>query len=299
VRRTAVRLLVLAVLAAGAAAAVARAATIDKVVVGVSGRNATQGFSPSLYVEVMVEPDYTKVDFDGDSGNWAGPPYRSTTNPNLGGMSKAGWTVYFDKGRTVKQAQTGHFVQSWAPFQAATIDVPHVVGQTRVATIKGDWLLTKGPGDHNVQFEGVLSFPLCRGVVVSAEFSFIEPFTDTDNLGGQIRVYPSIGDKDALSWNRDKAILAPSFIALLGYLPAARITPANILRKAGDTSHQIAGRVEDCTGAAMPGVTVRTGKVSGRADARGIFDLRVPKAGDYAVTATAGGGTARKTLHAG
>ena len=44
--------------------------------------------------------------------------------------------------------------------------------------IKGDRRLTEGPGGHNTQFEGVLSFPLCKGVVVSAEFAFLEPFTD-------------------------------------------------------------------------------------------------------------------------
>jgi hypothetical protein len=61
-------------------------------------------------------------------------------------------------------------------FQAATIDVSHVVGDTRVAIIKGQWLLTKGPGDHNTQFESVLSFPLCRSVVTSAEFALLDPF---------------------------------------------------------------------------------------------------------------------------
>lgn len=119
-----------------------------------------------------------------------------------------------------------------------------------------------------------------------------------DCPGGQFRVYPSIGDKDAFSWNRDKTILAPAYIALLGYLPAARIAPVDILKPAGSTTHTVAGEVRDCSGAPMPSVLVRTGKISGRTDERGIFNLRVPGPGDYKVTVTAGGATAQKTLHA-
>lgn len=292
--RRAARLVLLAGLVAAVTVPVALAETIDHVVVGVPGRNDTRGFSSKLFVEVMVEKEYQKVDFDGDSGNWLGPPYHSTTNPNLGGRATVSWTVYFDKGLSVDQAMAKHFIQGWARFQEASIDVSHVVGQTRVAVIKGQWRLTKGPGDHNTQFEGVLSFPLCRRVVTSAEFAFLEPFADADGLGGQYRVFPSVGDKDAFSWNRDNAILAPLHIALKGYLPAASITagPPNVVTP-NSNPRTIVGIVRDCTGAPMPSVPIHTGKIKGRTNGRGFYVLHVRKGGDYVVIATAGGGSAR------
>jgi hypothetical protein len=292
VNRRATRFVLVAGLAAAIAVPAVLAATIDDVVVGVPGRNDTRGFSQKLFVEVMTEDEYTKVDFDGDSGNWLGPPYHSTLNPNLGGRANASWSVDFDKGLSVEQAQAKHFVQGWAPFQEASIEVPHVVGQTRVAIINGQWRLTKGPGDHNNQFEGVLSFPLCKRVVVSAEFAFLDPSTDVDNLGGQYRVQLSVGDKDAFSWNRDTAILAPTHVALKGYLPAASITADRPnVQTANADPHEIVGFVRDCTGAVMPSVPVHSGKISGRTNGRGFYLLHMRKAGTYRVKASAGGGT--------
>ena len=292
--RRAMRLVLVAGLAAAVAVPAVVAATIDDVVVGVPGRNDTRGFSPRLYVEVMTSDEYAKVDFDGDSGNWLGPPYVSTSTPNLGGRAHASWSVYFDKGLTVDQAQAKHFVQGWAPFQAATIEVPHVVEQTRVAIIDGKWLLTKGPGDHNTEFEGVLSFPLCKRVVVSAEFAFLEPSTDVDNLGGQYRVKLTVGDKDAFSWNRDTAILAPTHVALKGYLPAAHVTAGRPTATTPNSDpHTIVGEVRDCTNAPMPGVPVHAARARGTTNGRGVYVLHPGRAGTYRVTATAGGGTVR------
>jgi hypothetical protein len=286
------RVVLAAVLAAAAVAPLAAAETTDDVVVGVAGRNDTRGFSQKLYVEVMTSSEYEKVDFDGDSGNWIGPPYHSTLHPELGGTSKASWRVDFDKGLSVQQAQAKHFVQGWAPFQAATIDVPHVVGQTRTAIIKGDWRLTKGPGDHDTQFEGVLSFPLCKKVVVSAEFAFLEPFTDSDNLGGQYRVQLSVGDKDAFSWNRDTAILAPTHVALKGFLPASTVSAGRPSATTPNSDpHELVGLVYDCTHALMPGVPVHSGKIHALTNGRGFYVLHMRKAGRYRVTAVAGGGT--------
>ena len=283
------RIALVAVLAGAVAVPLALAETIDNVVVGGGGRNATHGFSPSLYVQVMVEKEYTKDSFDGDSGSWVGPPYRSTTNPKLGGTAKANWSVYFDKGISVEQAMAKHFIHGWAPFSAETVQVPHVVGTTRVAVIKGSYRLTKGPGDSNAQFEGVLSFPLCRGVVTSARFSLLEPYSITDGLGGQFRVIEQIGDKDALSWNRDAAALAPAYVALKGFLPAAHVTAqhpsANPLT--------ITGVVSDCSGARMPGVLVRVGRATVHANATGVYVVRVKKPGTYVVVVEAGGGSAR------
>ena len=278
------RFVLLVGLVAAVAVPLAVAATIDRVVVGVPGRNDTRGFASKLYVEVMVEDEYQKVDFDGDHGNWLGPPYHSTSNSNLGGRAKVSWTVYFDKGLSLEQAMAKHFTQGWPRFQEASIDVPHVVGQTRVAVIKGQWRLTLNPADHSTQFEGVLSFPLCKRVVTSAEFSLLDPFEDADGLGGQYRVFPSVGDKDAFSWNRDTAILAPLHVAVDGYLPAASITagPPNVVI-ANQPPHEITGFVRDCTGVGMPSVPVHTGKIKVRTNARGFYLIRAPKAGNYVV----------------
>src|SRR5207237_2671456 len=160
------------------------------------------------------------------------------------------------------------------------------------------WRLTKGPGDHDTEFEGVLSFPLCKRVVASAEFAFLDPSTDVDNLGGQYRVKPSVGDKDAFSWNRDTAILAPLHVAVDGYLPAASITagPPNVVI-ANQPPHEITGFVRDCTGVGMPSVPVHTGKIKVRTNARGFYLIRAPKAGNYVVIATGGGATVRRQVH--
>ena len=292
------RFVLLAGLVASVAVPLALAATIDRVVVGVPGRNDTRGFSSKLYVEVMVEDEYQKVDFDGDSGNWLGPPYYSTLNQNLGGRAKASWSVYFDKGISVEQAMTKHFVQGWERMQEFRIEVPHVVNDTRVAVITGQWRLTKGPGEHNTQFEGVLSFPLCKRVVASVEFAFLEPFTEDTGLGDFFRVYPSVGDKDAMSWNQNVATLAPQYVAVDGYLPAASITagPPNVVI-ANQPPHEIAGLVRDCTGVGMPSVPVHTGKIKVRTNARGFYLIHAPKAGNYVVIATGGGATVRRHVH--
>jgi hypothetical protein len=285
-------LLLVAGLVVAVAVPAAIADTIDKVVVG--GRDATRGLSAKLYVEVLVEPNYQKVSFDGDSGTWQGPPYHSTKNPNLGGHASVSWTAYFDRGISVANAMAKHFTHGWPKFQAATIDVPHVVNQTRVAIINGQWLLTKNPGINSTQFEGVLTFPLCRRVVASVEFDFLEPFQAVDNLGGQYRVTLPIGDKDAFSFNRDNAILAPTYVALDGYLPAASITagPPNVVLP-NSPRHTITGFVRDCTGALMPSVPVHAGSVKGRTNGAGLYVLHLPKAGYYRVVATAGGATVR------
>jgi hypothetical protein len=276
--------LAIALLAAAAAPA-AWAGHIDRVVVGEPGRNDTAGFSPALSVEVMVENDYKKVDFDGDHGNWLGPPYHSTTNSMLGGQAKVSWTVYFDRGLTVKQAIDKHLIHKWAKFQAARIEVPYVVKSVRVAKIAGQWLLTKGPEASTAQFEGVLAFPLCHGVVAAVEFDFLEPFTDDAGSGAQYRVYTQLGDKGATTWNQEHATLAPTYVALDGYLPAAQVT-------AHAAGRVISGAVRDCSGASMPSVPIKAGSTSGHAGPTGTYTLRAANSGTYRVTATAGGATA-------
>jgi hypothetical protein len=46
--------------------------TVERVQVGVSGRNATRGLSPALYVDVPVVADYREARFDGKQGAWTG-----------------------------------------------------------------------------------------------------------------------------------------------------------------------------------------------------------------------------------
>jgi hypothetical protein len=280
--------LLLSLTAAAVATSSVEAAHIDRVVVGEPGRNSTEGFSPALVVEVMPESGYVSQGFDGDHANWVGPPYHSTANSKLGGRASTSWSVYFDRGLSLGAAIKRHLIHGWAPFLGAAIAVPHVVGSTKVAAIKGKWLLTKAPEDLTAQFEGVLSFPLCHGVVASVEFDFLEPFSDDAGSGAEYRVYTTTGDKGATVWNKAAAELAPAHVALGGYLPAARVT-------ARANGRHILGTVTDCSGAPMPGARVATGAVTRTADATGHYVLPVTGPGKYVVTATAGGGTARST----
>jgi Carboxypeptidase regulatory-like domain len=110
--------------------------------------------------------------------------------------------------------------------------------------------------------------------------------------------YAAPSDKDAMSWNHDNAVLAASFIAVDGYLPAGKVTagPPNV-HIANQPPHAIAGFVTDCSGAPMPGVPVHAAKARTTTNARGFYLLRMPKAGHYVVVATGGGATLRRRVH--
>src|SRR5690349_19190583 len=69
-------------LTALAAASVGLAAgPVERVKVGVTGRNATEGLSAALYVDVPVVADYRQSTFDGEQGDWQGPDYTATRKP--------------------------------------------------------------------------------------------------------------------------------------------------------------------------------------------------------------------------
>lgn len=272
----------------------ATAATTDRVQVGRPGQNATAGFPLGLYTTVTVLPKYRALGrFDGESRNWAGPAYRAASG--LGDRpSTIDWQVTFV--RTGSAAAAARGALGGQPFPVAErpqVRIPHRVGARVVGSIPAAALLTKAPGDNNAQYVSTLAFPLCRGLFATATFSLMNPGSEygTDSSDTFL-----VDGTPAKTWNHDRALEALAQVALVGHLPAGRVTA----RAAG---RAVSGTVRDCRGDAMAGIEVRL--ASGRATvartkatANGSYRLNAPGPGSYrvevALTVTGKGGSATR-----
>jgi len=271
----------------------ATAATKDRVQVGRPGQNATAAFPLGLYTSVSLLPKYRALGrFDGESRNWAGPPYRSSSG--LGSASTLDWQVTFVRAGSAAAAARGALALDWPVAERPQVRVPHQVGARVVGAIPAAALLTKGPGDNNAQYESVLAFPLCGGLFVTASFSLLSPGSDYASGPDDAFLVDGV---PARQWNHDRALEALAQVALEGHLPLGRLTA----RAAG---RAVTGTVRDCRGDAMAGIDVRL--LSGRAvvartkaAANGTFRLSAPRPGSYrvevaqTVTGKGGSGTRR------
>ncbi|NUT54430.1 MAG: carboxypeptidase regulatory-like domain-containing protein [Thermoleophilia bacterium] len=268
----------------------AAAATKDRVQVGRPGQNATAGFPLGLYTSVTVLPKYRALGrFDGESRNWAGPQYRSTSG--LGGRpSTIDWQVTFVRAGSAGAAARGSLTLAWQVAERPQVRVPHRVGTRVVGSIPAATLLTRGPGDNSAQFESALAFPLCRGLFATAKFSLLNP--GSIHTGDPSDTF-AVDGTPAQTWNHDRALEALAQVALEGHLPLGRVTA----RAAG---RAVTGTVRDCRGDALAGIAVRL--LSGRATvarakatATGSYRLNAPGAGTYRVevaqTVTGKGGS--------
>lgn len=272
----------------------ATAATTDRVQVGRPGQNATAGFPLGLYASVTLLPKYRAVGrFDGESRNWAGPAYR--TSSGLGGRpSTIDWQVTFVRAGSAAAAARGAL--GGAPFPVAErpeVRVPHRVGTRVVGSIPAAALLTKAPGDNNAQYESVLAFSLCRGLFATTKFSLMNPGSEYGSDPSDPSDAFLVDGVPARTWNRDRALDALKQVALVGHLPPGRVTA----RAAG---RAVSGAVRDCRGDPMAGIDVRL--VSGnttvartRVAANGSYRLTAPDPGSYrvevALTVTGKGGS--------
>lgn len=276
------------VLAAGAGAAARD--TVDHVRVNGGGRNSTNSFSTTLYVDVALVSGYTRRSFDGDEGNWDGPGYHASLKPSLAGATHLGWGVAFDlASRSSLEDFAKHYALdfgSWRVLQEAPRAIPHVIGGKQVGTIKGLMLLTQAPGDNAAGFDSAVSFPLCKGVIAAAHFSTLTPTSNSPNPFG---TYLVDDGTDVQVWNRDHISAALDGVVVNGYLPAARLT-------ATVRGRTVQGRVSDCIGDPMPGVAVKVGKTRTVTSASGGYVARVTRPGSYVVSVSAGGGSARRTV---
>jgi hypothetical protein len=261
-------------------AAAAAAGVTGRAQVGVSGRNDTRGYSPALWVYLDSPQSYRKgCCTDVDSGEWLGPRFQASDNPSLAGDSSIGWRAVFDRrAGSAASVARANLVQRWPTAATESIAVPHLVGKAKVGTLAGSAILTTAPGT-SAQVEGALAFPLCPGLHVVATFGALKPFAGPTGTGGMYQV----NGVDAPTWNRQQVDAALHGVSLVGYLPVKSVTAA----RAGGT---IAGRVTDCVGHPMPGVTVSAGGAHAKTDSTGRY--RLSAAGAVSVVVNAGGATA-------
>jgi hypothetical protein len=273
--------LALAVLLLLVFAAAAAAGVTGRARVGIAGRNDTRGYSAALWVNLDSPQTYRKgCCTDVDSGEWLGPRYQASDNASLAGDSSIAWRAVFDRrGGSAVAVARANLVQRWPTASTESITVPHLVGTLKVGTLAGTAIVTKAPASSSAQVEGALAFPLCPGLHVVANFDALKPFAGPTGTGGMYEV----NGVDAATWNRQQVESALHGVSLVGYLPVGHVTAA----RAGGA---IAGRVTDCVGHPMPGVTVRAGSAHAKADGAGRY--RLAAAGAVSVVVSAGGTTA-------
>jgi hypothetical protein len=275
-------------LAGGAWAAAGN--TVDHVRVNGAGRNSTNTFSTTLFVDVGLVSGYTRQSFDGDSGDWNGPGYHASLKPTSTGATHMGWGVAFDlASHTSLENFAKQFALdfgSWRILQEGPRSIPHMVGGKKVGTINGLMLLTQAPGDTASAFDSAVAFPLCKGVIVAAHFSTLTPPT---NSAGPNGAYLVDDGSDVQAWNRNHITDALDGVVLNGYLPVSRLS-------AVARGRTVRGVVSDCVGHPMPAVAVKVGPTRAVTTATGAYSAHVARPGSYLVTVSAGGGSARRTV---
>lgn len=257
--------------------------SVERVQVGVSGRNATVGLSPALFVDVPVVAGYRQTKFDGEQGDWQGPDYHATQKPGTGRTDLSFRTIFDNHvGSLAAMARKGLVHTTWTQAQATAARVPRLLGGRAVGSVGGELVLYDEPIDGSARWESVLALPLCHGVFGAVDFYADAPAQDTSGTAGQYLV----GSTPAKSWNHDHALAAARGVKLDGPLPGARVS-------AHAAGKVVAGQVGDCGGGLqhVPLVlqheagggwsTARHG-VSGAA---GRFSLPASPAGSYRVVA--------------
>ncbi len=269
-----------------AAAAFARNATVDRVQVGVTGRNATEGLSPTLYVDVPVVGDYRQLKFDGEQGDWAGPAYHATSHPGTY-TSDLSFRSTFDNhvGSLGGMVAKGHVLTTWKQVEAAAAGVPRVLAGRQVGSISGRTAVFEEPIAGAARYEAVVAVTLCHGVFGAIDFYADAPPQDTSGSAGQYLV----GTTPAKQWNHDHAVAATKGVKLDGPLPGAHVTA----RAAGK---QIVGVVGDC-GSGLQNVPLVLQRQAGASWASagraasgvgGRFAVRAHVAGSYRVSVALG-----------
>ncbi len=279
-------------LAAGAAvlslAGAAAAAVVDRVQVGVSGRNETKGLSAALYVDVPVVAGYRQSAFSGNNGTWQGPDYHATQS-SKSGRTVLSFRAVFHSGvgsLDGMASRSGVLVHTtWTRVQKTARQVPRLLGGRTVGTVAAELVLYEEPITGSARYESVLAIPLCHGVFGAVDFYAGAPSQDVSGSAGQYLV----GTTQAKQWNHDHALAAPASVKLDGPLPGGSIS-AHAVGKA------VAGATADCGGGLrkVPLVLQRKSGASwvsaghGISGSGGKFRLAAPGAGSYRVLVALG-----------
>jgi hypothetical protein len=274
------RLIAVTTLVAVLGAAVASAQEVDRVQVGLPGRNTTRGFSPALFLTVTTLADFRRV----SQGHWEGPVCDFAANPALSGPISLTWSVGFDDAaRSAEEAARARLTFEWTTVESGPIAVPHLVGGAQVGTIPGFFVLTDARSQVGYHESG-LGFPLGRGVYAAVEF-----WSRGNGLECTVQGMP------VASWHRQTARSALQQVRLEGNLPPARVSAR---ARAG----RVTGSVTDSFGHPDVSVAVslekrvggrwRTAR-TGRTAAGGAYSLRTQGRGSYRTVATLAGVSAR------
>lgn len=280
-------------LAAAAAATIvllavsaATAGTLDRVQVGVTGRNATEGLSPALYVDVPVVADYVESKFDGEQGDWQGPDYHATQSTTTGHTDLSFRSDFENHvGSLDGSAQHALVHKDWTLDQKSSVKVPRVLGGRMVGAVGGKLVVYAEPITGSARWESVLAISLCHGVFGAVDFYADAPPSDTSGTAGQYLV----GTTPANQWNHDHALSAAQGVKLDGPLPGARVA-------AHASGRRIVGKVSDCGGGlqGIPLVLQRKAGAGwsvaghGASGPGGTFRLPASSTTSYRVTASLG-----------
>jgi hypothetical protein len=220
----------LAVTAAGAG-------TIDRVQVGVTGRNATKGLSPALYVDVPVVADYVQSKFDGEQGDWQGPTYTATQSTTTGRTDLSFRTDFENNVGTLDgMAEHALVHKDWTLSQKNAVKVPRLLGGIAAGTVGGKLVVYAEPITGSARWESVLAIPLCHHIFVGMDFYADAPTTDVSGTNQFL-----VGSTPAKQWNHDHALAAARGVELDGPLPGAQVA-------AHPAGKSVAGVVRDCGG---------------------------------------------------
>ena len=256
---TSLLLLPLALAGAGQGA---RGQTVERIGISDATRQAHQ-LPAGLLVELASPTGYERQSSSGDSGRWVGPAYQQIGHPENTGQSSLDWTVSFD--------------------QRGGLSVPHVVGTKGVGTVLGYYEMVTPATPGDARFEGVLAFPLDKGLHAVIRFEALNPPDDTYMVGSSV---PS-------SWNRGQVLVALADAQLQGNLPPKIVAARSIER-----GRLVRGKVVDRFLDAVLGARVSLEKSSGgswakvsggKTDKRGVYLLKAKKRGRYRVSVRWGG----------
>jgi hypothetical protein len=137
------------------------------------------------------------------------------------------------------------------------------------------------PGD--ARFEGVLAFPLDKGLHAVIRFEALNPPDDTYMVGSSV----------ASSWNRGQVLVALADAQLQGNLPPKIVAARSIQR-----GRMVRGKVVDRFLDSVLGARVALEKslggswtkvAGGKTDQRGFYLLKAKRRGTYRVTVKWGG----------
>jgi hypothetical protein len=244
------RRLLIALVVAATAVPIAAAADVDRVQVGLPGRNTTRAFSSQTFVVVTTPAAYTRLSFDGDAGSWRGPRCVVSSRPDLSADVRVPWALRFSDTYASREdaADRARTFRDLPELSRGTIAVPHRIRGKGVGAISAYYVLGQSGEDYGWAEVG-LGIPLTRGVFAAMRFWSTGPSFACN-----------VGTTSSRQWHVDAVQAAAARVVVDGNLPAARITAHGARRR-------MSGFVNDGFGHPVVGARVTLQ----RRDARGTW----------------------------